>query len=255
MLRDCKLARTAQGIINAFCGCAGQRCMALPVVVVENAIAGRLIPLLVKYASEIKLGAAYDKSTGMGPVVNQGHKDYILNWIEKGIQEGAGLILDGRNPQPPPGCEKGFFVGPTIFDHVTEEMSVGREEVFGLVLCIKRVENYEQGLKIMNGSRFANGSVIYTQSGYWARRFAKETHGGMVGIHVGIPVPVGIFGFTGQKQSFFGDLHMMGRDGFIFYTESRNVTSTWFFRGSGGRRQGRHLGRHHDAAHQVRARS
>ena len=105
---------------------------------------------------------------------------------------------------------------------------MGREEVFGPVLCVKRVASFEEGLRIMNASRFANGSVIYTQSGYYSRRFAKETHGGMVGVNVGIPVPVGIFGFTGQKESFFGDLHMMGRDGFIFYTESRNVTQTWF---------------------------
>jgi malonate-semialdehyde dehydrogenase (acetylating)/methylmalonate-semialdehyde dehydrogenase len=228
VLRDCKLDRTAHGIINAFCGCAGERCMALPVIVVENAIAGELVPLLVKYASEIALGKAYDKTTGMGPVVNQGHKDFVLNWIETGIREGAKLILDGRSPKVPAGCEKGFFVGPTIFDHVTEEMSCGREEIFGPVLCIKRVNNFEEGLTLMNNSRFANGSVIYTQNGYYARRFAHETHGGMVGINVGIPVPVGIFGFTGQKQSFFGDLHMMGRDGFIFYTESRNVSQTWF---------------------------
>ena len=228
VLRDCKLDRTAQGIMNAFCGCAGERCMALPVVVVENAIADQLVPLLVKYASEVNLGAAYDKATGLGPVVNQSHKEYILNWIETGIKEGAKLILDGRQPKVPEGCKKGFYVGPTIFDHVTEKMSVGREEVFGPVLCIKRVDTFEEGLKIMNDNPFANGSVIYTQNGYYARKFAKETHGGMVGINVGIPVPVGIFGFTGQKQSFFGDLHMMGRDGFIFYTESRNVTTTWF---------------------------
>lgn len=228
VLRDCKLERTVQSIINAFCGCAGQRCMSLPVVVVENAIADKLIPLIVKYASEMNLGAAYDKSTGMGPLVNQGHKNYVLNWIETGIQEGAELILDGRRPKVPAGCEHGYYIGPTIFEKVTEEMSVGREEVFGPVLCIKRVDSYEEGLKIMNNSRFANGSVIYTQSGYYARKFAKETHGGMVGINAGIPVPVGVFGFTGQKQSFFGDLHMMGRDGFIFYTESRNVTQTWF---------------------------
>ena len=125
-------------------------------------------------------------------------------------------------------------------------MSVGREEIFGPVLCIKRVNNFEEGLKIMNDSRFANGSVIYTQSGYYARKFAKETHGGMVGINVGIPVPLGIFGFTGQKQSFFGDLHMMGRDGFIFYTESKNVTSDLVRRGPGRSRQSGHLGRHHD---------
>jgi malonate-semialdehyde dehydrogenase (acetylating)/methylmalonate-semialdehyde dehydrogenase len=228
VLGDCHLDRTAQSIINAFCGCAGERCMALPVVVVEDAIAGQVIPLLLKYASEIALGPACDKRTGMGPVVNQGHKEFVLNWIETGVREGADLILDGRRPVVPVGCEHGFYIGPTIFDHVSEDMSIGREEIFGPVLCIKRVRGFEEGLKIMNDSRFANGSVIYTRSGYHARRFAKETHGGMVGINVGIPVPVGIFGFTGQKQSFFGDLHMMGRDGFIFYTESRNVTETWF---------------------------
>lgn len=228
VLRDCKLDRTAQGIINAFCGCAGERCMALPVIVVENAIADRLVPLLVKYASAINLGKAYDKKTGMGPVVNQGHKEFVLDWIETAIKEGAELILDGRHPEVLGGCEKGYYIGPTIFDHVTEEMSCGREEIFGPVLCIKRVDNFEEGLAIMNNSRFANGSVVYTQNGYYARKFAHETRGGMVGINVGIPVPVGIFGFTGQKQSFFGDLHMMGRDGFIFYTESRNVTQTWF---------------------------
>ena len=107
-------------------------------------------------------------------------------------------------------------------------MTCGSQEIFGPVLCVKRVENFEEGVRLMNNNPFANGSVIYTQSGYYARKFAKETDGGMVGINVGIPVPVGIFGFTGHKKSFFGDLHCMGRDGFIFYTESRNVTTTWF---------------------------
>ena len=202
--------------------------MALPVVVVENVIADQLVALLKKYALEMKIGPAYDKTTDMGPVVNQGHKESILKWIETGIKEGAELVLDGRKPKIASGFEKGFYLGPTIFDKVTEDMAVGREEVFGPVVCIKRVNGFEEGLKIMNASRFANGSVIYTQSGYYARTFAKETHGGMVGINVGIPVPLGIFGFTGQKQSFFGDLHMMGRDGFIFYTESKNVTQTYF---------------------------
>ena len=228
VLRDCKLERTAQGIINAFCGCAGERCMALPVVVVENAIADQLVARLKELASEINLGPAYEKSTGMGPVVNAGHQKFVLDWIETGIKEGAELVLDGRKPELPAGCENGFFIGPTILDRVTETMSVGRQEVFGPVLCVKRVENFEEGVRIMNDNPFANGSVIYTQNGYYARKFAKETDGGMVGINVGIPVPVGIFGFTGQKQSFFGDLHCMGRDGFIFYTESKNVTATWF---------------------------
>jgi malonate-semialdehyde dehydrogenase (acetylating)/methylmalonate-semialdehyde dehydrogenase len=228
VMNDAVIERTAQGIINSFCGCAGERCMALPTVVVENAVADKLVEAVVRLAKDINLGPAYEKSTGMGPVVNQGHKDFVLNWIETGIKEGAKLILDGRNPKVPKGCEKGFFVGPTIFDHVTEDMSCGREEIFGPVLCIKRVDTFEEGIQIMNNSRFANGSVIYTESGAFAREFVKRTDGGMVGINVGIPVPLGVFGFTGHKQSFFGDLHCMGRDGFIFYTETKNVTATWF---------------------------
>ncbi len=231
VLRDCKVERTAAGIINAFCGCAGERCMALPVIVVENAVADELIAYIKRFAAEMKLGPACEKSTDIGPVVNKGHMEFILNWIETGIDEGAELVVDGRNPQVPSGCEKGFFIGPTIFDHVTEEMSAGREEIFGPVLCIKRVDSFEEGLTIMNASRFANGSAIYTQNGYYAREFAKRTDCGMVGINVGIPVPLGIFGFTGHKQSFFGDLHVMGRDGFAFFTETKCVTNTWFSEG------------------------
>ena len=227
VLKDCKVERTARGIMNAFCGCAGQRCMALPTIVVENAIADELIKHLVKFSSELPVGPAYEKSSGMGPVVTADHRKFVIDWIETGIKEGAELILDGRDIKVP-GHENGFYVGPTIFDKVTEDMSVGREEIFGPVLCIKRVDNFEEGLKLMNSSRFANGSVIYTQNGYYARTFAKETDGGMVGINVGIPVPLGIFGFTGHKQSFFGDLHVMGQDGFKFFTESKVVTKTWF---------------------------
>jgi malonate-semialdehyde dehydrogenase (acetylating) / methylmalonate-semialdehyde dehydrogenase len=228
VLGDCKLERTAMGILNAFSGCAGQRCMALPVIVAENAIADELATCLRKYAAETRLGPAYEKSTDLGPVVNQGHLKFVTQWIETGIREGAELILDGRDPRVPEGCEGGYFIGPTIFDHVTEEMSIGREEIFGPVLCIKRVDNFEEGLALMNASRFANGSVIYTQNGFYAREFAKRSDAGMVGVNVGIPVPLGIFGFTGHKQSFFGDLHVMGRDGFAFFTETKNVTSTWF---------------------------
>lgn len=227
VMRDCKVDRTARGIINAFCGCAGERCMALPVVVIEHAIADQMVERLVKYASEMKLGPAYEKSTDLGPVVNAGHMKFVTDWIQTGVDEGAQLLLDGRNPKVP-GYEGGFYIGPTIFDHVTEKMSVGREEIFGPVLCIKRVNNFEEGLAIINASRFANGSAIYTQNGYYAREFSERTDAGMVGINVGIPVPVGIFGFTGHKNSFFGDLHVMGKDGFSFYTETKCVTSTWF---------------------------
>lgn len=228
VLHDCVLERAVQGIVNSFCGCAGERCMALPVVVVENTVADALVERLVALTSAMKLGTAYDETTDLGPVVNRGHQEFVLKWIEKAIREGAKLVLDGRHPDVAAGCENGFFIGPTIFDHVTEEMACGREEIFGPVLCIKRVDNFEQGLVIMNASRFANGSVIYTESGHYAREFARRTDGGMVGVNVGIPVPHGSFGFTGHKQSFFGDLHCMGRDGFIFFTESKSVTTTWF---------------------------
>ncbi len=228
VMSDAVIERTAQGIINSFCGCAGERCMALPVVVVENSVADQLVEAVARLAKQVKLGRAYEKQTGMGPVVNQGHKEFVLSWIETAMKEGAKLILDGRNPKVPQECERGFFIGPTIFDHVTEDMSCGREEIFGPVLCIKRVDSFEEGLQIMNNSRFANGSVIYTESGQFAQEFARRSDAGMVGVNVGIPVPLGIFGFTGHKQSFFGDLHCMGRDGFIFYTETKNVTSTWF---------------------------
>jgi malonate-semialdehyde dehydrogenase (acetylating)/methylmalonate-semialdehyde dehydrogenase len=197
------------------------------VIVVENCIADELIACLKKFVAEMKLGPAYDPETGMGPIMNAGHLKFVTDWIQKGVDEGAELIVDGRNPVVP-GYEKGFYLAPSIFDHVTEDMAVGREEIFGPVLCIKRVNNFEEGLAIMNGSRFANGSVIYTQNGYYARQFSKRTHAGMVGINVGIPVPLGIFGFTGHKDSFFGDLHVMGMDGVRFFTEQKNVTATWF---------------------------
>lgn len=228
VLRDCKIERTARGIINAYCGCAGARCMACPVIVVEECIADEMIGYLKKFVAELNLGPAYDPNTGMGPIMNAGHLKFITDWIQKGVDEGAELIVDGRNPKMEAPYDKGFFLGPSIFDKVTEDMSVGREEIFGPVLCVKRVANFEEGLAIMNNSRFANGSVIYTQNGHYAREFSKRTHAGMVGINVGIPVPLGIFGFTGHKQSFFGDLHVMGTDGVRFFTEQKNVTATWF---------------------------
>lgn len=227
VLEDAALERTARGIINSAFGCAGERCMALPVVVAQESIADRLVQLLKEYASEMKIGPAYDKTTDLGPVVTAAHKAKVTKWIETGIQEGAELVLDGRNVQVP-GYEGGFYLGPTIFDHVTEEMSIGREEIFGPVLCIKRCRDFEEGLQIMNRNPFANGSVIYTQSGYYSREFARRTDGGMVGVNVGIPVPVGIFSFSGHKESFFGDLHCLGKDGVRFFTEIKAVTTHWF---------------------------
>ncbi|MBU5331174.1 CoA-acylating methylmalonate-semialdehyde dehydrogenase [Anaerocolumna aminovalerica] len=227
VMNDAAIERTAAGIINSAFGCAGERCMALPVVVAEDEIADALVSKLVELAKNLKVGPAYDKTSTLGPVVDNKHKERILKWIQKGIDEGATLILDGRNVTVE-GYEKGFYLGPTIFDHVTEEMTIGTQEIFGPVLCIKRVKNFEEGLTIMNNNPFANGSVIFTQNGYFAREFVNRTDGGMVGVNVGIPVPVGVFPFSGHKNSFFGDLHCLGKDGVRFYTESKTVTTKWF---------------------------
>ncbi|MGE5620851.1 MAG: CoA-acylating methylmalonate-semialdehyde dehydrogenase [Sphingomonadaceae bacterium] len=227
VLRDAALERAARGIINSTFGCAGMRCMALPVVCVENAVADQFVEYLVRFAKERVIGCAYDPKTELGPVVSAEHKKFVTDWIAKGVEEGADLILDGRNVVVP-GFEGGFFVGPTIFDRVTEEMACGREEVFGPVCFIKRIDDFEEGLAIANASRFANGSCIFTESGYYAREFARRTHGGMVGINVGIPVPVSFFPFAGHKESFFGDKHVLGMDGIDFYTEVKCVTSRWF---------------------------
>lgn len=227
VLRDAPIGRTAAGIINSAFGCAGERCMALPVVVAEETVADALVAEIIRQCRTKKVGAAYDKATDLGPVVTAEHRKSVLDWIDKGIAEGAELVLDGRDVTVP-GFEKGFYIGHTIFDHVTEDMSVGRQEIFGPVLCVKRVKDFEEGIAVMNGNPFANGSVIFTQNGYYAREFARRTDGGMVGVNVGIPVPIGIFPFSGHKYSFFGDLHCLGKDGVKFFTETKCVTTRWF---------------------------
>ncbi len=227
VLRDAALERTARGIVNSACGCAGERCMALPVAVVEEKIADELVETLVRVMKELKIGPAYDKTSQLGPLVNDEHRQSVISWIEKGVEEGAELVLDGRG-RTVPGYEKGFYLGPTLFDHVKKGMSVGDREIFGPVLCIKRVKDFDEGVDLINESEFGNGSVIYTQSGYHAREFTKRSHAGMVGVNVGIPVPLAMFGFTGHKASFFGDLHTMGTDGVRFFTEQKSVTAHWF---------------------------
>ena len=227
VLADAPLERVAAGVINSGFGCAGMRCMALPVVCVEESAADEFVAHLVRLATERRVGCAYDPSAELGPLVTAEHKQFVVDWIEKGIAEGAKLVLDGRDCIVP-GFEKGFFVGATIFDHVKPGMSVGEVEIFGPVVAIKRVKDFEEGLAIMNASPFANGSAIFTQNGHYAREFAKRTHGGMVGINVGIPVPASVFPFSGHKDSFFGDLHVNGKDGVAFFTEAKCVTTRWF---------------------------
>jgi malonate-semialdehyde dehydrogenase (acetylating)/methylmalonate-semialdehyde dehydrogenase len=227
VLEDAALERSAAGIINSTFGCAGMRCMALPALCVQESIADEFIGYLKKFALERIIGAAYDPRTEMGPVVSGDHRDFVMKWIDKAVAEGAELVVDGRDVKVP-GFENGYFVGPTIFDNVTPEMSCGWEEVFGPVTFIKRVKDFEEALTIANHSRFANGSCIFTESGYYSREFAKRTDAGMVGINVGIPVPVAFFPFAGHKESFFGESHCLGADGVRFFTETKCVTSRWF---------------------------
>lgn len=227
VLDDAPVKRVAAGIINSSFGCAGERCMALLVVVAQEGIADALVEEIARQAKEINVGPVWDKATKLGPVVNQAHKESVIRWIERGIEEGAELVLDGRGVVVE-GYENGFYLGPTIFDHVKPGMSIGEKEIFGPVLCIKRVSCFEEGLALMNSNPYANGSVIFTQNGHYAREFARHTDGGMIGVNVGIPVPVGMFPFNGNKLSFIGDLHCLGKDGFRFYTENKVVTSRWF---------------------------
>lgn len=227
VLEDADLESATNAIINSTYGCAGMRCMALPVVVVQESIADQFVKLLAQKAKELKVGCAYDPETKLGPVVSAQHRDKVCQWIQTGIDEGAELVLDGRNIRVE-GYENGFFVGPTIFDHVKPGMTVGDREIFGPVTLIKRVRDFDEGIALMNENPFANGSVIFTQSGYYARKFELLTDGGMVGVNVGIPVPTAYFPFSGNKESFFGDQHVLGPDGVRFYTRAKTVTKHWY---------------------------
>jgi malonate-semialdehyde dehydrogenase (acetylating)/methylmalonate-semialdehyde dehydrogenase len=227
VLRDAPVKATAQRIINSAFGCAGERCMALPVVAVEEPIADQLVSTICELAKGLKMGPAWEPATQLGPVCTAEHLEFVTGWIAKSAKEGAKLVMDGRGVKVP-GYEGGYFIGPTVFDHVKPEMSCGWQEVFGPVLYVKRIKSFEDGMQMINSSEFANGSSVFTQNGHYSREFVRRIDAGMVGINVGIPVPISAFPFSGHKNSFFGDLHVMGQDGVAFFTETKAVTSYWF---------------------------
>ncbi len=237
VLEDCNLEATVNAVINSTYGCAGMRCMALPVVCVQESIADQFVAMLKEKAQKLKVGCAYEEDTQLGALVSAAHKKKVCDWIQKGVDEGAELVLDGRDIVVP-GYENGFFVGPTILDHVKPGMTVGDREIFGPVTCIKRVKDFDEGVAVMNANPYANGSCIFTQSGYYSRKFVMETDGGMVGVNVGIPVPTAYYPFSGNKDSFFGDLHVLGRDGYHFFTRAKTVTTHWFDEDAASRRVG-----------------
>lgn len=228
VLNDAPISKTAAALANAIFGCAGERCMSLPAVAIQEEIAEPLIQCMLEKAKQIKIGPAYDKTSGMGPLISKAQYDFVSNWIDKGVQEGAKLLLDGRKVKVPAPYNNGFYMGPTIFDHVTPEMTVGNEEIFGPVICFKRIKTFEEGVKLIQDSRFANGAAIFTQSGYYAREFMASCHSGNCGINVAIPVPTAYFPFSGHKDSFFGTIHTIGKDSVRFYTETKVVTQKFF---------------------------
>jgi len=226
IMPGCDLSAAVKAILGAAYGCTGQRCLATSVVVAVGAVADPLVEELKKAAGMISVGSGDNPKTGMGPVVNAAAKQRIENYIQAGQQEGARLVTDGRAVRTHDGTH-GFYVGPTIFDHVRPEMRIAREEIFGPVLAVIRAKDLGDAIGVVNGSEFGNATSIFTGSGAEGREFAARAQAGMVGVNVGVPAPSAFFPFAGWKGSFYGDLHALGRDAVRFYTETKVVTSRW----------------------------
>lgn len=222
VLPDADMDLTVTNIINAAFGSAGERCMACAVVVAVGDIADELVTRLVEESNKLTIGDGLKEGIFLGPVIRDSHKDRTIQYIESGIEEGATLLRDGRNDQP---TEDGYFVGPTIFDHVTQEMKIWKEEIFAPVLSIVRVDTLDDAISFANKSEFANGACIFTDSAKAIRQFREEIDAGMLGVNLGVPAPMAFFPFSGYKKSFYGDLHANGRDGIEFYTRKKMLTA------------------------------
>jgi malonate-semialdehyde dehydrogenase (acetylating)/methylmalonate-semialdehyde dehydrogenase len=223
VLPDADLEFAADALTGAAYGSAGERCMAISAVVAVGAAADPLVKLLEKKAKAIKVGPGDKEGMDMGPLVTAQHRDKVASYIAKGKAEGATLVVDGS--QPP--VREGFFLGTSLFDHVKPEMSIYRDEIFGPVLVVLRVQTLEEAIALINRNPYANGTAIFTESGGAARRFENEVQVGMVGINVPIPVPVAFYSFGGWKNSLFGDLHVHGVEGVKFYTRTKVITTRW----------------------------
>jgi malonate-semialdehyde dehydrogenase (acetylating)/methylmalonate-semialdehyde dehydrogenase len=224
VLPDADLEFTAEALIGAAYGSAGERCMAVSAVVAVGAAADPLVALLKKKAEAIKVGPGDRDGVDMGPLVTLQHRDKVASYVEQGIREGATAVLDGRKQALP---AQGFFLGTTLFDHVTPAMEVYKNEIFGPVLVVLRTQTLDEAIEIVNRNPFANGTAIFTESGGAARRFQNEVSVGMVGVNVPIPVPVAFYSFGGWKSSLFGDLHVHGTESIKFYTRTKAVTTRW----------------------------
>ena len=226
VMPDANLNQAVDGIMGAAYGSAGERCMAVSVAVAVGDIADKLVNEISNKAQTLKVAPWTDIKSDMGPVISKEHKEKILEYIEIGLKEGANLILDGRkiNIQ---GYENGYFLGPSLFDNVKPEMKIYKDEIFGPVLSVIRVNTYEEALKLVNDHEFGNGTSIYTSDGEVSRHFTTNCQIGMVGVNVPIPVPMAFHSFGGWKNSLFGDHAMHGTEGVRFYTKLKTVTSRW----------------------------
>ncbi len=230
VMPDAVIDKTVEGIIGSAFGAAGQRCMAGSVAVTVGDAHEQLMPALVQATRALRVGDGLAGETDVGPVVSCAARDRVREWIERGVADGARLVVDGREAEADPG---GSYVGPTILDDVTPEMDIAREEVFGPVLSVISAPTLDRAIEIVNTSRFGNGCSIFTESGASVRRFRHEVQAGMIGVNIGVAAPVAFFPFSGWKDSFLGDLHAHGPDAVEFYTRKKTVTSRWFSSGQG----------------------
>jgi malonate-semialdehyde dehydrogenase (acetylating)/methylmalonate-semialdehyde dehydrogenase len=230
VMPDAVIGETVNGIIGSAFGAAGQRCMAGSVVVTVGDAHDRLMPALTEATEALSLGDGLDEATDVGPVVSCAARDRIKGWIDRGIADGATLVVDGRQTDTHP---DGAFVGPTILDDVAPDAPIVQEEVFGPVLTVVRAESLDEAIAIVNRSRFGNGTSIFTESGAAVRRYRHEVEAGMIGVNIGVAAPVAFFPFSGWKDSFLGDLHAHGPDAVEFYTRKKTVTSRFFSSGQG----------------------
>ncbi len=227
IMPDADMEKSVDALMGAAFGSAGERCMAISVAVaVGDETADALVEGLAPKIKALKVGPYTDRSVEMGPVVTSQAKERIEGYIQKGVDEGAALLIDGRNTVVE-GHEEGFFTGATLFDHVTTDMTIYKEEIFGPVLVIVRADNYEQALQMVNDHEYGNGTAIFTRDGECARDFTTHVQAGMVGVNVPIPVPVAYHSFGGWKRSIFGDHDIHGMEGVRFYTKVKAITSRW----------------------------
>jgi malonate-semialdehyde dehydrogenase (acetylating)/methylmalonate-semialdehyde dehydrogenase len=227
VMPDADLDRTVPSLLTSFFGCAGERCLSGAVLVAVGDIYEALKENFVDAASRLKVGYGLDETVQMGPVVSKRHMERVLGHIEKGLEEGAKPLLDGRGIKVDE-YPNGYFIGPTIFDEVTPQMTIANEEIFGPVASIVKAKDLDEAIDIIHANPYGNASSIYTSSGKWAREFKYRVQCGNIGINIGIVAPMAFFPFGGTKDSFFGDLHGQGRDAINFFTEKKIVISRWF---------------------------